>query len=98
MSDRFGSSPMTADIYVFHHPLHAVTDTSGHYRIDGVPVHPKLTVFARLAVIGETAKEGVEVLAGVVQKVDLTLNYPPPVQDAGTSMPRKDGGTSTPLK
>ena len=26
------------DLYVFRHPLHAVTDRSGHYRIDGVPV------------------------------------------------------------
>ena len=80
---------------VLLHPLHAVTDTNGHYRIDGVPVGTKLTVFTRLAAIGETAKNEVEVLAGVVQTVDLTLKYTA-TRDAGAPPQRKDA--EPPLK
>jgi len=32
------------DLYVFRHPLHAVTDRAGHYRIDGVPVGNQATL------------------------------------------------------
>jgi hypothetical protein len=95
--DRLTASPMTADVYVLLHPLHAVTDTNGHYRIDGVPVNTKLTVFARLAAIGETAKKGVEVLAGVVQPVDLTLSYAA-AKDAGAPADRADAGLQPPLR
>src|SRR5262249_2514860 len=91
VTDRFGASPMTADVYVLLHPRHTVTDTSGHYRIDGVPVGTKLTVFARLAPIGETGKDDVQVLAGVVQTVDLTLKYTAP-KDAGAPPQKKDAG------
>ncbi len=81
LTDRFDSTFLKADVYVLLHPLHAVTDTGGHFRIDGMPVGTKLSLFTRLAAIGETAKE-VEVLSGVVHKVDLTLTYSPP-RDAG---------------
>ena len=27
-----------ADVYALLHPLHAVSDRAGHYRIDGIPV------------------------------------------------------------
>jgi hypothetical protein len=64
------------DLYVFRHPLHTVTDLRGHYRVDGVPVG-KLTVGVRHPGVGAEAKEPVEVLANVVQKVDLTLTYVP---------------------
>jgi hypothetical protein len=102
LSDRLGENPIHADVYVLLHPLHAVTDLNGHYRIDGVPVGAKLTVFARLAKIGETAKEGVEVLSGVVHSVDLTLKYATP-KDAGAPTPASvDAGarksTGPPLK
>jgi hypothetical protein len=74
LTDRLNpTSGPTADVYVLLHPLHTVTDLAGHFRLDGVPVG-KVTVFTRLAPIGEIGKP-VEILAGVVQKVDLTLVY-----------------------
>lgn len=77
------------DLYVFRHPLHAVTDTSGHYRIDGVPVG-KLEIGASHPTVGASASAPVEIVAGVVQKVDLTLTYkpaPPPAK-----IPKSDAG------
>ncbi|MGO8999360.1 MAG: carboxypeptidase-like regulatory domain-containing protein [Polyangiaceae bacterium] len=71
-----------ADVYALLHPLHAVSDASGHYRIDGVPVG-KLKVNARLAALQRDASADVEVLAGVVQTADLVLHYTPaPVASA----------------
>lgn len=74
------------DLYVFRHPLHAVTDTSGHYRIDGIPVG-KLEVGVHHPTIDADAKKPIEVVAGVVQRVDLELTYKPKapakVVDAG---------------
>jgi hypothetical protein len=78
------------DLYVLLHPLHAVSGMDGHYRIDGVPVG-KLQVGVRLASIGE-AQQPVEVLAGVVQKVDITLTYAPKDGGAATGAKGKDGG------
>jgi hypothetical protein len=64
------------DLYVFRHPLHAVSDTSGHYRIDGLPVG-KLEVGVHHPTIDADAKKPIEVVAGVVQRVDLELTYKP---------------------
>jgi hypothetical protein len=72
------------ELYVMLHPLHAVSGIDGHYRIDGVPLG-KLQVGARLNAIDAFVQAPVEVLAGVVQKVDITLTYTP-----------KDGGASAP--
>jgi hypothetical protein len=90
MKDRLDPAPLVADVYVLLHPLHAVTDRDGHYRIDGVPAGKRLAVFARLASIGETAGT-IEPLAGVVQKLDLTLTYAP--RDGGApAAGAADGG------
>jgi hypothetical protein len=74
------------DLYVFRHPLHAVSDTTGYYRIDGLPVG-KLEVGAHHPTIDADAKKPIEVVAGVVQRVDLELTYklkpPAKVVDAG---------------
>ena len=75
MTDRMAPF-VREDLYVFRHPLHAVSDLGGHYRIDGVPVG-KLTVGVRHPGVGASAEEPVEVVANVVQKVDLTLTYVP---------------------
>jgi hypothetical protein len=82
------------DLYVMRHPLHTVSGIDGHYRIDGVPVG-KVQLGARLNVIGET-QAPVEVLAGVVQKVDITLTYAP--KDGGVPAPPRgpDGGIVRP--
>jgi hypothetical protein len=76
-----------SDLFVFFHPLHAVTDTAGHYRIDGLPVG-KLKVNAlHPAFEGESAVD-LDVQANVVSKVDLVLRYVP--TDGGT--PDEDAG------
>jgi hypothetical protein len=67
------------DLYVFRHPLHAVTDLGGHNRIDGLPVG-KLKVGVHqpaLGGVGADAEVPVDVLADVVQKIDVTLTYDP---------------------
>jgi hypothetical protein len=79
------------DLYVFRHPLHAVTDTAGHYRIDGLPVG-KLKVGVHHPTVDADAQAPVDVVAGVVQQVDLTLTYKPKpkakADDAGLTPPR----------
>ena len=93
LSDKLGNEFFRGDVYVLLHPLHTVSGVDGRYRMDGLPLG-KVTVFSRLNVIGETAKE-IEVLSGVVARVDLTLKYAP--KDAGTpapaaSTPKGDAG------
>ena len=91
ISDRFEGVYLKADVYVVLHPLHDVSDGVGHYRIDGIPAKTKLNVFARLASIGESAAP-IEVLPGVVAKMDLTLTYAGP-KDAGAPSKPKDAGS-----
>lgn len=78
------------DLYVFRHPLHAVTDTAGHYRLDGLPVG-KLTIGAHHPAFDSDASAPVEVVAGAVQNVDLTLTYKPSPKrvDAGAPLTRR---------
>ena len=64
------------DLYVFRHPLHAVTDLSGHYRIDGVPIG-NLSIGVVHPGVAAEAKQAVEIAANVVKRVDLTLQYVP---------------------
>jgi hypothetical protein len=69
------------DVYVLRQPLHAVTDTDGHFRIDGVPTG-RVKVGALLgAVLGQSGKE-VEVPSGAAARVELMLTYAP--ADAST--------------
>jgi hypothetical protein len=64
------------DLYVFRHPLHTVTGLDGHYRIDGVPVG-ELRVGVHHPGINTDAQAPVEVVAGLVKRVDLTVTYAP---------------------
>jgi len=64
------------DLYVLRHPLHAVTDLGGHYRIDGVPT-TKVKVGAVLNAIRSERQKDVDVRAHVVETVDITLTYSP---------------------
>jgi len=64
------------NIYVLRHPLHAVSDLSGHYRIEGVPVG-KLKVSALLPVLNADAGADVDVRPNVVETIDLTIAYEP---------------------
>ena len=78
------------DLYVFRHPLHAVTDTTGHYRIDGIPVGTQLKVGAYHPALDADASAPLDVVSGGVQKVDLTLTYKPAPPPKKLTMP--DGG------
>jgi hypothetical protein len=64
------------DLYVFRHPLHAVTDLDGHYRIDGVPVGA-LKVGVHHPGANADAQAPVDVVANIVQRVDLGVTYAP---------------------
>lgn len=85
---------MEMDVYVIGHPLHAVTDTTGHYRIERVPVG-KLSIGAIHPFILTSADGGqsdvhkeIDVQAGVVAKMDLVIPFaklaarPPSVKQA----------------
>jgi hypothetical protein len=81
--DGTGIPFLNADLYVFLHPLHAVTKLDGTYRIEGVPVGRR-KVFARHITLHEETAADVDVRAGVVEHVDLILSYHPgAVADAG---------------
>ncbi len=60
------------DVYAFLHPLHASTDTAGHYRIDGLPIG-KLKVSTTHPQIEATDEKEIEIADGVVVKADLVL-------------------------
>jgi hypothetical protein len=77
MSDRLGAQKQILDVYVLLFPTHDVTNVAGHFRIDGIPVGT-VDVFARLRAVGQETSQKVEIRAGVVQKVDLTLHYRAP--------------------
>lgn len=64
------------DLYVLRYPLHAVSDINGHYRIDGVPVG-KMTVRTLHPTVASEAQAPVDIVANVVAKADLTLEYAP---------------------
>ena len=73
------------DLLVVQQPLHAVTDSNGHYRIDGIPVG-KMTVSVRHPQIPDSvASSEVDIREGTVAQMDLTMTYAPPTpRDAGT--------------
>ncbi len=80
------------DLYVFRHPLHTVTDLAGHYRIDGLPVG-NLKVGVHHPGASADGESPVEVVANVVQRVDVTLTYAPKDQRPAK---RIDGGRKEP--
>jgi hypothetical protein len=77
------------DLYVLRHPLHAVSDLTGHYRIDGLPLG-RLQIGVHHPAFEADAQAPVEVVAGMVQKVDLTLTYKPkPAAKVDAGLPPK---------
>ncbi len=64
------------DLYVFRHPLHAVTDKNGHYRIDGVPVG-SLKVGVAHPGANAQAEVPVDTKADTVVTTDVKLVYKP---------------------
>lgn len=81
--DRAKNDWMEADIYVIGHPLHAVTDEQGHYRIEGVPVgklkvaaqHPDILTSPDAGNLEQDVRADVEVQSGIVSHVDLTIPF-----------------------
>jgi hypothetical protein len=67
---------VSGDVYVLRQPLHAVTDTLGHFRIDGVPTG-KLVVAANLAAVLDQAAKSIDVRTNAVENVELVLTYSP---------------------
>jgi hypothetical protein len=67
------------DLYVLRYPLHTVSDVDGHYRIDGVPVG-KMSVRALHPTVASEAQAPVDIVANVVARQDLTLEYAPKAQ------------------
>jgi hypothetical protein len=75
MTDRLESF-VHEDLFVFRHPLHAVTDRTGHFRVDGVPVGSlKLGVYHPGA--NTSAEIPVDIKADVVTKADVKVIYKP---------------------
>lgn len=78
------------DVYTFLHPLHTVTNLSGKYRIDGVPVG-KMKVNARHPRIDFEQNVDLEVKPAVIHKVDFVIEYATPdagkTYDAGAPYP-----------
>lgn len=80
--ERTSHKWIEADLFVIGHPLHAVTDLTGHYRIDGVPVgklkvgaiHPYIVSSADGGQQDDVSKE-IDVQPGVIAKVDLVIPY-----------------------
>jgi len=86
------------DVYTFLHPLHASTDTAGHFRIDGLPVG-KLKLSTMHPQIAEsTAEQEITVEAGVVQKVDLVLKNVNRDAGAADAGPASDAGYRPPVR
>ena len=89
--DRIGNTWMDADVFVLLQPLHAVTDASGHFRIEGVPVG-KLKIGVDHPAIAKQVQKDIEVKDGVVTNVDLTLPnekaaLPPPSRNLPPVLP-----------
>jgi hypothetical protein len=87
--DRAGNDWFEADVFVIGHPLHAVTDANGHFRIEGVPVGKRKVDVRHPAIDAHVTKE-VELRQNVVEKVDLVLPNtrpaPSPPHDAGSGI------------
>jgi hypothetical protein len=76
LDDKLGALPyLFAQVIVLKQPLHTVTDTAGHFRIDGIPVGKGLHLNVELAIIDKRAWRKIDVVAGVVADADMTLDY-----------------------
>jgi hypothetical protein len=70
--DRIGNSWMDADVFVLLQPLHTVTDASGHFRIEGVPVG-KMKLGVDHPAIADQVQKDIEIKDGVVTNIDVSL-------------------------
>ncbi len=68
----FAASCGRAEVVTLYHPLHAVTDQAGHYRIEGVPAGEELRVNAWHPLYQET-NETITLRAGETRTLDFVL-------------------------
>ena len=98
--DRAKNDWMEADVYVIGHPLHAVTDEQGHYRIEGVPVgklkiaaqHPAIMTNPDAGNLEQDMRTDLDIQSGIVTHVDLTIPFAkiasrPPPRDRKAVLP-----------
>ncbi|HEY8073287.1 MAG TPA: hypothetical protein VIF62_04245 [Labilithrix sp.] len=81
------------DVYVFLHPLHTATTTTGTYRIDGIPVGKVRVSTTHPRFEGEVSTE-LDVKPNVVNHVELTLDHKH--RDAGPAVLDEDAGRARP--
>ena len=99
-AERFLGCQSLAELLacVFRHPLHAVSDRDGHYRIDGIPVGSKVTIGASMAEINAKEKTTVEIKENVVTHApDIVLTYKPG-PPGGPANRAADGGIIPPWR
>lgn len=82
------------DVFVLLQPLATVTDTRGHFRIDGIPVGKVKVSTMHPRFVAEAGQE-VEIRSGIIARVDLALKHTAP--DAGAGQP-EDAGYHPPLR
>lgn len=73
----FAASCGRTEVVTLYHPLHAVTDENGHYRIENVPANDELRVSAWHPLFRDQG-ETVTLAPGATQTVDIALMPAPP--------------------
>jgi len=75
-----------AEIVTLYHPLHTVSDESGHFRIENVPAGEEIRVSAWHPLV-EEASETVTLRAGETRRVELVVT-PAPMAPPASEVPR----------
>lgn len=78
-----------AEIVTLYHPLHAVSDEAGRFRIEGIPAGEELRVSAWHPLL-EEASQTLTLRGGETRRVELVVT-PAPVPEAPPEAPPRDG-------
>lgn len=89
---------VVVDVYTFLHPLHASTDTAGHFRIDGLPAGKLKLSTMHPQIADSAAEQEITVEAGVVQKIELLLKNVNRDAGAPGAAPAADTGYRPPVR
>ncbi len=73
----FGASCGRAEVVTLYHPLHAVTDEDGRFRIENVPANDELRIGAWHMLFQE-ANQDLTLQPGETRRVELVLTPAPP--------------------
>jgi hypothetical protein len=88
LEERMGKPFMRADVLVATTPNHAVTDSAGHYRIDGIPVGALQASVLHTAPGMTGIGAPVTIEANKVTHLDLTVTYATPAATVASTPPR----------